>query len=102
VSTLLHATIYMFLHNLLNVLVQIANKMGLQKKTMQGDPLGACCKSFGPCGDRDTTQLNVNSMTLSVDQYVQCTHIAFSVNAVTEHLLRSSRIPAVDRNPNPL
>jgi hypothetical protein len=30
-STLLHATVYMFLHNLLNVLVQIANKMGLQK-----------------------------------------------------------------------
>jgi hypothetical protein len=24
--------VYMFLHNLLNVLVQIANKMGLQKK----------------------------------------------------------------------
>jgi hypothetical protein len=32
VSTLLHATVYMFLHNLLNVLVQIANKIGLQKK----------------------------------------------------------------------
>jgi hypothetical protein len=32
VSTLLHATVYIFLHNLLNVLVQIANKMGLQKK----------------------------------------------------------------------
>jgi hypothetical protein len=31
-STLLHATLYMFLHNLLNVLVQIANKMGLQRK----------------------------------------------------------------------
>jgi hypothetical protein len=31
VSTLLHATVYMFLHNLLNILVQIANKMGLQK-----------------------------------------------------------------------
>jgi hypothetical protein len=31
-STLLHATVYMFLHNLLNVLVQIANKMGLHKK----------------------------------------------------------------------
>jgi hypothetical protein len=31
VSTFLHATVYMFLHNLLNVLVQIANKMGLQK-----------------------------------------------------------------------
>jgi hypothetical protein len=30
VSTLLHATVYMFLHNLLNVLVQIANKMGLK------------------------------------------------------------------------
>jgi hypothetical protein len=30
-STLLHATVYMFLHNLLNVLVQIANKMELQK-----------------------------------------------------------------------
>jgi hypothetical protein len=29
-STLLH--VYMFLHNLLNALVQIANKMGLQKK----------------------------------------------------------------------
>jgi hypothetical protein len=26
VSTLLHATVYMFLHNLLNVLVQTANK----------------------------------------------------------------------------
>jgi hypothetical protein len=32
VSTLLHATVYMFLNNLLNVLVQIAYKMGLQKK----------------------------------------------------------------------
>jgi hypothetical protein len=32
VSTLLHATVYMFLHNLLNALVQIANKMGLRKK----------------------------------------------------------------------
>jgi hypothetical protein len=31
VSTLLHATVYVFLHNLLNVQVQIANKMGLQK-----------------------------------------------------------------------
>jgi hypothetical protein len=30
-STLLHATVYMFLHSLLNVLVQIANKTGLQK-----------------------------------------------------------------------
>jgi hypothetical protein len=32
-STLLHATVYVFLHDLLNVLVQIANKMGLQKKS---------------------------------------------------------------------
>jgi hypothetical protein len=32
VSTLLHATVYVFLHSLLQVLVQIANKMGLQKK----------------------------------------------------------------------
>jgi hypothetical protein len=31
-SILLHASVYMFLHNLLNVLVQIENKMGLQKK----------------------------------------------------------------------
>jgi hypothetical protein len=31
VGTLLHATVYMLLHNLLNVLVQIANKMGLKK-----------------------------------------------------------------------
>jgi hypothetical protein len=30
-NTLLHATVYMFLHNLLNVLVQVANKMGLLK-----------------------------------------------------------------------
>jgi hypothetical protein len=30
-STLLHATVYVFLINLLNVLLQIANKMGLQK-----------------------------------------------------------------------
>jgi hypothetical protein len=35
VSTLLHATVYMFLHNLLNVLVHIANKMGLQKKNLK-------------------------------------------------------------------
>jgi hypothetical protein len=33
VSTLLHATVYvLFLHNLLNALVQIANKMELQKR----------------------------------------------------------------------
>jgi hypothetical protein len=32
VSTLLHATVYVFLYSLLHVLVQIANKMGLQKK----------------------------------------------------------------------
>jgi hypothetical protein len=32
-STLLHATAYMFLHNLLHVLVQITNKIGLQKKS---------------------------------------------------------------------
>jgi hypothetical protein len=31
-STLLHATVYMFLHNLLNVLVQMANKNGITKK----------------------------------------------------------------------
>jgi hypothetical protein len=35
VSTLLHATVYMFLHNLLNVLIQIANKIGLQKKVFE-------------------------------------------------------------------
>jgi hypothetical protein len=32
VSTLLHAIVYVLLHSLLNVLVQIENKMGLQKK----------------------------------------------------------------------
>jgi hypothetical protein len=32
VSTLLHAAVYMFLHNLLNVTVQIANEFGLQKR----------------------------------------------------------------------
>jgi hypothetical protein len=31
VSTLLHATVYVLLHNLLNVPVKIANKMGLKK-----------------------------------------------------------------------
>jgi hypothetical protein len=31
VSTLLHATVCMFFHNLLNILIQIAYKMGLQK-----------------------------------------------------------------------
>jgi hypothetical protein len=30
-STLPHAIVYVFLHNLLNVLAQIANKIGLQK-----------------------------------------------------------------------
>jgi hypothetical protein len=33
-STLLHATVYTFLHNLLNVPVQIANKMGLKNKAV--------------------------------------------------------------------
>jgi hypothetical protein len=46
VSTLLHATAYMFLHNLLNVVVQITNKMGLQKKNIttdgQSDSLSLC------------------------------------------------------------
>jgi hypothetical protein len=36
-STLIHATVYMFLHNLLNVLVQIANKMGLQKRNLPAE-----------------------------------------------------------------
>jgi hypothetical protein len=36
VCTLLHATVYMFLHNLLNVLVQIANKMEFKKKKIIG------------------------------------------------------------------
>jgi hypothetical protein len=40
VSTLLHAIVYVFLHNLLNVLVQIANKMGLQKKLGRQKPCG--------------------------------------------------------------
>jgi hypothetical protein len=31
-STLLHAAVYTFLHNLLNVLVQTVNKMGFKKK----------------------------------------------------------------------
>jgi hypothetical protein len=35
VSTLLHAAVYMFLLNLLNVLVRIANKMGLKKSGNQ-------------------------------------------------------------------
>jgi hypothetical protein len=30
---LLHAIVYVFLHNLLNVIVQIANKIGLKKKS---------------------------------------------------------------------
>jgi hypothetical protein len=30
-NTLLHATVYVFLYNLLNVLVQIADKMGIKK-----------------------------------------------------------------------
>jgi hypothetical protein len=32
---------YKFLHNLLNVQVQIANKMGLQKKKKQTEPLAS-------------------------------------------------------------
>jgi hypothetical protein len=39
-STLVHATVYVT-HNLLNVLVQIANKMGLQKKRFQTKSLYA-------------------------------------------------------------
>jgi hypothetical protein len=34
-STLLHATVYMFLHNSLNALVHIVNKMGLQKQILE-------------------------------------------------------------------
>jgi hypothetical protein len=36
VSTLLHAPVYVFLHSLLNVLVQIANEMGIQKNKTYG------------------------------------------------------------------
>jgi hypothetical protein len=31
-STLLHATVYVFIHNFLNVLVQVVNEIGLQKR----------------------------------------------------------------------
>jgi hypothetical protein len=47
-SSLLHATVYMCLHNLLKVLVQIASKMGLQKKLQHAqsqyviDIIGRC------------------------------------------------------------
>jgi hypothetical protein len=35
VSTLLHATVHVILHNLLNVLVHIANKMELHKNVQR-------------------------------------------------------------------
>jgi hypothetical protein len=39
----------MFLHNLLNVLVQIANKMGLKKKLYfrEEDEMGGACNTNG-------------------------------------------------------
>jgi hypothetical protein len=49
-STLLHATVYMFSHNLLNALVQIANKMGLKKiqtNTRQYTPHRTCIWRVG-------------------------------------------------------
>jgi hypothetical protein len=55
VSTLLlvHATVYVCLHNFLNVLVQIANKMGLQKKQCVDtfDITHLLCMLFGVSGD---------------------------------------------------
>jgi hypothetical protein len=39
---LLYMPLYTFLHNLLNVLIQIANKMGLQEKILLGWP----CDSY--------------------------------------------------------
>jgi hypothetical protein len=57
VSTLLHATVNMFLRNLLNVLVQIANKMGLQKKL--------CCDAF-PWYRTDNRAFPVSSPRASI------------------------------------
>jgi hypothetical protein len=45
VNTLLHAIVYDFLHNLLNVLLQITNKMGLQKRILAQ----ASCGIHGNC-----------------------------------------------------
>jgi hypothetical protein len=39
VTTLLHAALYMFLHKLLDLLVQIANKKGLQRKYLRSSPV---------------------------------------------------------------
>jgi hypothetical protein len=58
VSTLLHATVYMFLHNLLNVLLQIANKMGLQKNI--------CVYSFQVCYTRFGAYPNHMHITIIV------------------------------------
>jgi hypothetical protein len=57
VSTLLHATVYMFLHNLLNVLVQIANKMGLQNKL----PIPFFCIATG-CGIDGPVSISVTAI----------------------------------------
>jgi hypothetical protein len=47
VSTLLHAIVNVFLHNLLNVLVQIENKMRLQENVYSPGSLimGTVCSS---------------------------------------------------------
>jgi hypothetical protein len=47
VSTPLHATVYVFLHNLLNVLVQIVNKIGLPKENILKFSHWLCMGKYG-------------------------------------------------------
>jgi hypothetical protein len=48
VNILLHAIVCVFLHNLLYVLIQIANKMGFKKK-LSLPSSGCICDSIFPC-----------------------------------------------------
>jgi hypothetical protein len=80
-STLLHAPVYMFLLNLLNVLVQIPNKMGLQKKNLGW---------FTQCHSRSLS--HHNSLLQSQRQVMLRPAVSRSVSLGVRHPLGSMTI----------
>jgi hypothetical protein len=108
VSTLLHATIYVVLHNLVNVLVQIANKMDYKKNVLLllfrcrlGPQIAAPCRVIveyhvylcGPDGSITNSLSRTRFLAVSrgnvmsaVTVYVSCIYIPVRLNTVMKQV----------------
>jgi hypothetical protein len=99
VSTLLHATVYVFLLNLLNVLVHIANKMGLQKKFAPDGLSGSSSWCRSPNGAHDQILISLFDNYFPSYRYRAPSPI-FPINRVIqpEVIEKSTNYVSVGRN----